>query len=193
MKISKATLHQIIREEARSLVEAPSSNRGPSGTEPMTRYDPRKGRLAKRRDKDREAVKDFFGSDDPLVTKADDPRKTHRVTEPAVDPDKTIARSPEEMAARAAELDAAEPGDIELKKIYLLSRFHCGDTAARLLTSTIDGAAGHSRLLLGVKDDNHRAIGFYAKHGFRQIATRRFDVGGTLYDDVVLARDLEQV
>ena len=91
------------------------------------------------------------------------------------------------------ELDAAEPGDIELKKIYLLSRFHGGDTAARLLASVIAGTAGHSRLLLGVKDDNHRAIGFYAKHGFRQIATRRFDVGGTLYDDVVLARDLEQV
>jgi len=91
------------------------------------------------------------------------------------------------------ELEAAQPGDIELKKIYLLSRFHGGDTAARLLASTIDGAAGHSRLLLGVKDDNHRAIGFYRKHGFGQIATRRFDVGGTLYDDVVLARDLEQV
>jgi ribosomal protein S18 acetylase RimI-like enzyme len=91
------------------------------------------------------------------------------------------------------ELEAAQPGDIELKKIYLLSRFHGGDTAARLLASTIDGAAGHSRLMLGVKDDNHRAIGFYRKHGFGQIATRRFDVGGTLYDDVVLARDLEQV
>lgn len=91
------------------------------------------------------------------------------------------------------ELEAAQPGDIELKKIYLLSRFHGGDTAARLLASVIAGTAGHSRLLLGVKDDNHRAIGFYAKHGFRQIATRRFDVGGTLYDDVVLARDLEQV
>lgn len=79
----------------------------------MTRYAPRKGPKDRRRDKDREAVKDFFGSDDPLVTKADEPRKadrvTQRVTEPAVDPDKTIARSPEEMAARAAELDAAEP------------------------------------------------------------------------------------
>ena len=93
----------------------------------------------------------------------------------------------------AAELDAAQPGDVELKKIYLLSRFHGGDTAARLLDSVIAGSAGRSRLLLGVKDDNHRAIGFYRKHGFRQIATRRFDVGGTLYDDVVLARDLEQV
>ena len=91
------------------------------------------------------------------------------------------------------ELEAAGPGDIELKKIYLLSRFHGGDTAARLLASVIAGAKGYSRLLLGVKDDNRRAIGFYAKHGFRQIATRRFDVGGTLYDDVVLARDLEQV
>ncbi len=91
------------------------------------------------------------------------------------------------------ELEAAQPGDIELKKIYLLSRFHGGDSAARLLANVIAGAAGHSRLLLGVKDDNHRAIGFYRKHGFRQIATRRFDVGGTLYDDVVLARDLEQV
>ena len=48
------------------------------------------------------------------------------------------------------------------------------------------------RLLLGVKDDNHRAIAFYTKQGFRQIATRRFDVGGTLYDDVVLARDLDR-
>jgi len=54
------------------------------------------------------------------------------------------------------------------------------------------GAQSHRRLLLGVKDDNHRAIAFYTKQGFRQIATRRFDVGGTLYDDVVLARDLDR-
>ena len=48
------------------------------------------------------------------------------------------------------------------------------------------------RLVLGVKNDNHRAIGFYTKQGFRQIGTRRFDVGGTLYDDVVLACDLDR-
>ena len=63
MKISKATLHQIIREEARSLVEAPSSNLGPTGTEPLsrTRYAKRKSPQEQRRDKDREQVKDFFG------------------------------------------------------------------------------------------------------------------------------------
>ena len=93
MKISKTILHQIIKEEAQTLLEV--------GTEPMTRYAKRKGPEARRRDKDREQVKDFFGSDDPLVTKTKE--------EEPVDPNKTIARSPEDMAARAAEFDAAAP------------------------------------------------------------------------------------
>jgi len=93
----------------------------------------------------------------------------------------------------APELEAAREGDIELKKIYLLSRFHGTGTAAALFDHALNGAAGHDRLVLGVKDDNHRAIAFYTKQGFAQIATRRFDVGGTLYDDVVLARDLERI
>ena len=92
----------------------------------------------------------------------------------------------------APELDAARDGDVELKKIYLLSRFHASGIAARLFDAALAGAAGHARLLLGVKDDNRRAIAFYTKHGFHQIATRRFDVGGTLYDDVVLALDIER-
>ena len=103
MKISKATLQQIISEEASSLVEAPDS-RGPRGTEPMTRYMKRKGRREKRRDKDRDAVKDFFGSDDPLVTKVDDPDKTQP---PAVDPNKTVALSPDQRAN--LDFDTPEP------------------------------------------------------------------------------------
>ena len=90
------------------------------------------------------------------------------------------------------ELEAAERGDIELKKIYVLSRFHGSGIAKRLFDTVLQAAAGNDRLLLGVKKDNHRAIGFYRKHGFTQIATRRFDVGGKLYDDVVLARDLDR-
>ena len=88
------------------------------------------------------------------------------------------------------ELEAAQDGDIELKKIYVLSRFHGSGIAARLFDAALAGAQGSSRLVLGVKDDNHRALSFYRKQGFAQIATRRFDVGGTLYDDVVLARNL---
>ncbi|MDJ0979204.1 MAG: GNAT family N-acetyltransferase [Erythrobacter sp.] len=88
------------------------------------------------------------------------------------------------------ELDAAQQGDIELKKIYVLSRFHGGGLARDLLSAALAGAAGHRRLLLGVKADNARAIAFYEKHGFERIGTRRFDVGGKLYDDFVFARDL---
>ncbi len=75
-------------------MEAPVS-RGPRGTEPMTRYEPRKGPRQRRRDQDRDAVKDYFGSDDPLVTKVDDPDKTQP---PAVDPNKTVALSPDQRA-----------------------------------------------------------------------------------------------
>ena len=92
----------------------------------------------------------------------------------------------------APDLAAAVEGDIELKKIYLLARFHGSGAATRLFDAAMAGAGGHRRLLLGVKQDNHRAIAFYTKHGFYQIATRRFDVGGALYDDLVLARDLER-
>ena len=90
------------------------------------------------------------------------------------------------------ELDAAQDGDIELKKIYLLSRFHGSGIAARLFDAALEGVTGNDRLLLGVKANNDRAIAFYTKQGFTQIGTRRFDVGGTFYDDVVLARDLRE-
>ncbi len=91
----------------------------------------------------------------------------------------------------APDLEAAREGDVELKKIYLLSRFHGSGIAERLLTAVIASARGSRRLVLGVKADNARAIRFYKKQRFHQIATRQFDVGGTLYDDVVLARDFE--
>ena len=90
------------------------------------------------------------------------------------------------------ELDAAREGDLELKKIYLLSRFHGSGIAARLFKAVIAAAEGHDRLLLGVKADNDRAISFYLKQGFTQIATRQFNVGGKLYDDVVLSRELSR-
>ncbi|VWX54978.1 GNAT family N-acetyltransferase [Novosphingobium sp. 9U] len=88
------------------------------------------------------------------------------------------------------ELEAARPGDIELKRIYSLSRFHGSGLGSALMDAAVAGAAGQDRLLLGVKADNHRAIAFYRKQGFDPIATRQFNVGGKLFDDLVLARPL---
>jgi len=88
------------------------------------------------------------------------------------------------------ELEQAQDGDLELKRIYLFSRFQGSGIASALMQAVLAAADGHERLLLGVKDDNHRALAFYRKHGFEVIGTRRFDVGGKTYDDHVLARDL---
>ena len=87
---------------------------------------------------------------------------------------------------------AAEPGDIELKRIYVLSRFHGTGAGKRLMEAAADDARarGAPRLLLGTYQDNRRAIAFYRKHEFELAGTRQFLVGERLYDDVVLARRL---
>jgi ribosomal protein S18 acetylase RimI-like enzyme len=90
----------------------------------------------------------------------------------------------------APDLDAAREGDIELKRIYALSRFHGTGLGAALMDRAVAAAAGYRRLLLGVYARNHRALAFYRKQGFAEIGTRRFDVGGRFYDDLVLARPL---
>jgi diamine N-acetyltransferase len=80
-------------------------------------------------------------------------------------------------------------GDLELKRIYLLSRFHGAGAGARLLQAAVDQArsAGATRLWLGVFSRNTRAIAFYARQGFVQAGVRKFQVGANTYDDLVLA------
>lgn len=80
-------------------------------------------------------------------------------------------------------------GDVELKRIYSLSRWHGTGVGPALLQVVLEEYADAPRVIVGVFNENERAIRFYRKHGFVQVATRQFDVGGTLYDDVVLARE----
>jgi len=88
------------------------------------------------------------------------------------------------------DLAAALDGDIELKRIYSLSRFHGSGLGAALMQRALEAAQGHRRLLLGVYAQNDRALAFYRKQGFADLGTRQFNVGGKLYDDLVLARPL---
>ena len=84
------------------------------------------------------------------------------------------------------------PPDLELKRIYLLSRFQGLGVGARLMAAAVDAAraAGAPRLLLGVFGGNATAIAFYARQGFAEVGTRKFPVGANTYDDLVLARPL---
>lgn len=82
--------------------------------------------------------------------------------------------------------------DLELKRIYVLSRYHGQGIAVALLDAALDHArqSNRKRLLLGTYEDNHRAMAFYAKHGFEIVGTRKFNVGGKVYDDIIMAKTI---
>jgi len=82
--------------------------------------------------------------------------------------------------------------DVELRRIYLLNRFHGAGLGARLMASAMDAAkaGGFSRMLLSVFGANARAIAFYARQGYAEAGVRKFRVGANEYDDLVLARSL---
>lgn len=83
-------------------------------------------------------------------------------------------------------------GDIELKRIYVLSKFHGGGVARALLEASEAHARAESalRLLLGTYEANHRAVAFYTKHGFKTVGIRKFQVGDKIYDDIIMAKTL---
>jgi diamine N-acetyltransferase len=82
--------------------------------------------------------------------------------------------------------------DIELKRIYLFSRFHGKGAGKMLLDQAITGARdlGMRRLLLGVYAKNFRALDFYRRNGFVEVGTRTFQVGSMLCDDLLFGRSL---
>ena len=97
--------------------------------------------------------------------------------------------------------------DVELKRIYLLSRFRslktpvldaCGHVVEGLRAGQAlmeaavreARAMGRTRLLLGTHAGNERAIAFYRRNGFRVVGTRTFQVGSQVCSDYIFARPL---
>lgn len=78
--------------------------------------------------------------------------------------------------------------DLEIKRIYILSRFQGGGTGKRLVAEALQHSrtSNASRLLLGVYAGNESAIGFYECVGFRKSGIRVFIVGGQSYDDNIM-------
>ena len=102
----------------------------------------------------------------------------------------------------APELPTIEvlPTDIELKRIYLFSRFRgmpvAGQPGVRPAQALLEAAVAdarslhRTRLLLGTHANNLRAIGFYRRNGFVEAGKRTFQVGNQLCDDLIFARSL---
>lgn len=84
------------------------------------------------------------------------------------------------------------PSDLELKRIYLFSKFQGSGLAQQMMDIAIGESRnlGARRLLLGVYARNLRALRFYRRNGFAQVGVRTFTVGTLVCDDFVLGRDL---
>lgn len=99
------------------------------------------------------------------------------------------------------------PGDLELKRIYLFSRFRSARTPVldpagqtipglRLGQALMDAALADARalnatrLLLGTHEGNQRAIAFYRRNDFAEAGTRTFQVGSQCCCDLIFARNL---
>lgn len=80
---------------------------------------------------------------------------------------------------------------VEIKRIYLMKETQGTGIGRKLMeTAFADAKArGFEEVLLGVYSKNP-AIGFYERMGFKQVGTRQFNVGGTLYDDFIYGRSL---
>ncbi len=89
-------------------------------------------------------------------------------------------------------LDAPQPEDLEVQRIYVLSRFQRTGMGYALMNLAVSKAIskGARRLVLGVHNENARALAFYKRQGFEVIGDRKFQVGNSVFSDSVLARPL---
>lgn len=95
-----------------------------------------------------------------------------------------------------------QPTDIELKRIYLFSRFRRAPvsgsklrTGHALMEAAIADALalGRTRLLLGTHAGNLRAIAFYRRNGFVEAGTRTFQVGTQVCSDLIFSKTLSRI
>ena len=80
----------------------------------------------------------------------------------------------------------------ELSKVYVVQDQHGRGVSAALMDASLDAARerGRAGIWLGVNQFNPRANRFYEKHGFANVGTKRFLVGGIYENDFVRERAL---
>jgi ribosomal protein S18 acetylase RimI-like enzyme len=91
-----------------------------------------------------------------------------------------------------AGLPGAETEDCEIKRIYMLRRWHGGGHGKRLFCACCEEARSRraTRLLLSVYTANQLAREFYKRQGMTVIGETIFMVGTTEFTDLVMACDL---
>jgi ribosomal protein S18 acetylase RimI-like enzyme len=89
-------------------------------------------------------------------------------------------------------VEGPRPGDLEVLRIYVLAPYHKAGAGHALMALAVEAARrrGAARLVLGMHNENARAMAFYRRQGFAVIGARNFVVGGTVCSDSVLALEV---
>ncbi|HEX7880501.1 MAG TPA: N-acetyltransferase [Candidatus Eisenbacteria bacterium] len=83
-----------------------------------------------------------------------------------------------------------EPGPVELCRIYFDAAASGRGHGSALMPACLEAARekGGGVIWLSVWEENHAAIRFYERWGFRRVGTQPFDFGGTWYEDPIMSR-----
>lgn len=81
---------------------------------------------------------------------------------------------------------------IEIERIYVLKGHHGAAAGRSLMEHAIKTAISRNKryLFLGVWENNHRAIRFYEKHGFKVFDTHIFTIGTSQQTDYIMKKEL---
>jgi diamine N-acetyltransferase len=84
------------------------------------------------------------------------------------------------------------PSPIELVRFYIDAPWHGQGLAPALMTAALEQCAtqGARTIWLGVWERNHRAMRFYAKHGFVDVGSHEFVLGQDRQTDRIMSRAL---
>lgn len=86
---------------------------------------------------------------------------------------------------------AVEPGDGELKRLYVLAAYQSGGWGGRLFDAAMDWlqAEGPRTVWIGVWSENPGAQRFYARRGFSKVGEHTFPVGRVVDLEFTLRRE----
>ena len=86
---------------------------------------------------------------------------------------------------------AVQPGDGELKRLYVLAEYQNTGWGGRLFREAMDWllADGPRTLWIGVWENNLGAQRFYARHGFEKVGEHTFPVGRVVDREFTLRRE----
>ncbi len=88
--------------------------------------------------------------------------------------------------------DLRQPGDIELKRIYMLGPWQGGGNGKAMLNLALYAAREREakRIILAVYENNERARAFYEREGFEYVGDTVFMVGDVPFKDLLYAKAL---